>query len=141
MLRLLWVLSVRIRYFLRRYMPTNILLDLIRTRRGLKWGIPAMLLAAPYLLAASVCTNIIGGEWSHRLAQPPRAAVHMERDEVPHHGTGQLRPPDPRPHPGGHRTPPQHAAAADVRGNWHCVRRVSRSPACWGLGGGGALVA
>lgn len=59
MLRLLWAMSVRIRYFLRRYMPTNILLDLIRTRRGLKWGIPAMLLAAPYLLAASICTNII----------------------------------------------------------------------------------
>ncbi|WP_243227601.1 sulfate permease [Microbacterium sp. CIAB417] len=59
MLRLLWAASVRIRYFLRRYMPTNILLDLIRTRRGLKWGIPAMLLAAPYLLAASICTSII----------------------------------------------------------------------------------
>ncbi len=59
MLRLLWAASVRIRYFLRRYMPTNILLDLIRTRRGLKWGIPAMLLAVPYLLAASICTNLI----------------------------------------------------------------------------------
>ncbi|CEP26443.1 Putative uncharacterized protein [Propionibacterium freudenreichii subsp. freudenreichii] len=61
MIRLLWALSVRIRYFLRRYMPTNILLDLIRTRRGLKWGIPAMLLTAPYLLAASVCTNVVAG--------------------------------------------------------------------------------
>ncbi|WP_308468886.1 sulfate permease [Rathayibacter soli] len=59
MLRLLWALSVRARYILRRYMPTNILLDLIRTRRGLKWGLPAMLLAAPYLLAASICTNLI----------------------------------------------------------------------------------
>ena len=59
MLRLLWAASVRIRCFLRRYMPTNILLDLIRTRRGLKWGISAMLLAAPYLLAASICTSII----------------------------------------------------------------------------------
>lgn len=59
MLRLLWAASVGTRYFLRRYMPTNILLDLIRTRRGPKWGIPAMLLAAPYLLAASICTSII----------------------------------------------------------------------------------
>jgi hypothetical protein len=59
MLRLLWALSVRIRYVLRRYMPTNILLDLIRTRRGLKWGIPAMLLAVPHLLAASICTSLI----------------------------------------------------------------------------------
>jgi hypothetical protein len=61
MLRLLWALSVRTRYFLRRYMPTNILLDLLRTRRGLKWGIPAMFLAAPYLLAASICVNLIAG--------------------------------------------------------------------------------
>ncbi|SCQ61942.1 Sulfate permease [Propionibacterium freudenreichii] len=56
MLRLLWAASVHTRYFLRRSMPTNILLDAIRTRRGLKWGIPA-----PYLLAASICTNLIGG--------------------------------------------------------------------------------
>lgn len=59
MLRLLWALSVRTRYLLRRYMPTNILLDLIRTPRGLKWGVPAMLLAAPYLLAASICVDLI----------------------------------------------------------------------------------
>ena len=59
MLQLLWAVSVRTRYFLRRHMPTNILLDAIRSRRGLKWGIPAMLLAAPYLLAASICTNLI----------------------------------------------------------------------------------
>lgn len=36
MFRLIWALSVRARYFLRRYMPTNILLDAIRTRRGLR---------------------------------------------------------------------------------------------------------
>ncbi|MGV1009806.1 MAG: sulfate permease [Dermatophilaceae bacterium] len=59
MLCLLWALSIRIHYFLRCYMPTNILLDLIRTRRSLKWGVPAMLLAAPYLFAASICTNLI----------------------------------------------------------------------------------
>ncbi|MFK4113795.1 sulfate permease [Microbacterium sp. NPDC006705] len=61
MLRLLCALSVRTRYFLRRYMPTNILLELIRTRRGLKGGIPAMLLAAPYLLAANYCITVIDG--------------------------------------------------------------------------------
>ena len=59
MIRQLWNLSIHTRAFLRRYMPTNILLDAIRTRRGLKWGIPAMLLAAPYLVAASICTNLI----------------------------------------------------------------------------------
>lgn len=40
-------------------MPINVALDAIRTRRGLKWGVPAMLIAAPYLLAASICTNLI----------------------------------------------------------------------------------
>ena len=59
MFRIIWAISVRTRYFLRRYMPTNILLDAIRTRRGLKWGVPAMLLAMPYLLAASTFTTLI----------------------------------------------------------------------------------
>jgi hypothetical protein len=53
MIRLLWTLSVRTRAFLRRCMPTNVLLDKIRTRRGLKWGVPAMLIAVPYLLLAA----------------------------------------------------------------------------------------
>ncbi len=47
MIRLLWTASAEVRYFLRRYMPSNVLLDLIRTRKGLKWGMPAMLLAGP----------------------------------------------------------------------------------------------
>ncbi|WP_181275215.1 hypothetical protein [Brevibacterium oceani] len=59
MIRLIWVASVHTRCFLRRYMPTNILLDVIRTRRGLKWGIPAMLLAIPYLLIANVCVQLV----------------------------------------------------------------------------------
>lgn len=70
MCRLIWALSVRTRYFLRRYMPTNILLDAIHTRRGLKWGTPAMLLAIPYLYAASICVQLIeedGPGWLHLL--------------------------------------------------------------------------
>jgi hypothetical protein len=59
MFRPLWVASVSTRYYLRHYMPTNVALDAIRTRRGMKWGVPAMLLAVPYLLAASICTNLI----------------------------------------------------------------------------------
>lgn len=60
MMRLIWAASVYTRYFTRRYMPTNILLDAIRTRRrGLKWGAPAMLLAIPYLLIANVCVQLI----------------------------------------------------------------------------------
>ncbi len=42
-----------------RFAPTNLLLDALRTRRGLKWGIPAMLLALPYIYAAAICTTII----------------------------------------------------------------------------------
>lgn len=55
MFRLIWAASVRVHNLL-RWAPTNLLLDRIRTRRGLKWGIPAMLLAAPLLLVAAACT-------------------------------------------------------------------------------------
>ena len=68
MLRLLWTASVEVRYFLRRYMPSNIVLDVLRTRQGLKWGIPAMLLAVPYLAVAHWCTTLIGDSgpgWLH----------------------------------------------------------------------------
>ncbi len=65
MFRLIWAASVRTHSIL-SYAPTNLLIAAIRTRRGLKWGIPAMLLAAPYLLAASWCATIVeagGGGW------------------------------------------------------------------------------
>lgn len=68
MIRLLWTASAEVRYFLRRYMPSNVLLDLIRTRKGLKWGVPAMLLAGPYLAVAFGCTTLIengGPGWLH----------------------------------------------------------------------------
>ena len=70
MIRQLWTLSVHTRAFLRRYMPTNILIDAIRTRKGLKWGIPAMLLAVPYLLVASTFTTHVadgGPRWLNLL--------------------------------------------------------------------------
>ncbi|WP_317696464.1 sulfate permease [Aeromicrobium sp. REDSEA-S32_B7] len=57
-------------YGVLRYAPTNLLLNAIRTRRGLKWGIPAMLLAGVYLYAAAICTTIIndgGPGWLHLL--------------------------------------------------------------------------
>ena len=68
MFRLLWTLSVRTRDYLHRYMPSNRLLAAIRTRRGLKWGIPAMLVALPYILIASICSGSAadgGPGWLH----------------------------------------------------------------------------
>lgn len=58
-IRLLWTGSVHTRNFLRRYMPTNILLDAIRTPYGLKWGVPAMVLAIPYFLSAAILVQVI----------------------------------------------------------------------------------
>ena len=59
MFRFIWTLSVHTRNFLHRYMPSNRLLAVIRTRRGLKWGLPAMLVAAPYLLVATICSSFV----------------------------------------------------------------------------------
>ncbi|TFD49382.1 sulfate permease [Cryobacterium frigoriphilum] len=52
-------LTARSHYALRRIMPTTILLDATHTRRGLKWGMPAMLLAVPYAIGAMVFTRLI----------------------------------------------------------------------------------
>lgn len=63
--------TARVYYSLRGLMPTNILLDAIHTRRGLKWGVPAMLLAFPYALGAMFCTGqaeVGGSGWFHLLA-------------------------------------------------------------------------
>ena len=68
MLRLIWNGSIRTRMFLRTWMPTNILLDALRTRRGLKWGAPAMLLSVVYFAIAYWCTTLIDGGapgWLH----------------------------------------------------------------------------
>lgn len=59
MFRFLLAVSIRIRNFLRRYMPTNILADAIHTRRGVKWGPVAMLLAVPYFAAAVWLVGVI----------------------------------------------------------------------------------
>ncbi|WP_144588604.1 sulfate permease [Brevibacterium casei] len=51
-------------YGLFRYAPTNLLLGAIRyRRRGLKWGIPAMLvLGGAYYFATAICYTIIERE-------------------------------------------------------------------------------
>lgn len=58
MFRLIWAASVRTHSIL-SYAPTNILIAATRTRRGLRWGVPAMLVAIPYLLAAHWCVTTI----------------------------------------------------------------------------------
>lgn len=40
-----------------RYAPTNRLLRCLRSRRGLKWGVPFMLLGATYLFAAAMVST------------------------------------------------------------------------------------
>ena len=64
LVRTLWTLSVHTRALMHRWMPTNILLDKLRTRRGLKWGVPAMGLGVAYFLAAVVSITLINGGWS-----------------------------------------------------------------------------
>lgn len=61
MLRFIWISSIYTRAFMRRFMPTNIVLDKLRTRRGLKWGVPAMLLAGFYFYLAALMSVLIDG--------------------------------------------------------------------------------
>lgn len=59
MIRTTWNLSQKTAPILRAWLPTNVLRDAIYTRCGLKWGVPAMLLAGPYLYAAAICRELI----------------------------------------------------------------------------------
>ncbi len=59
MIRLILTVSSFIYAVLQRYAPTNIVLGWMRRRRGLKWGVPAMLLAAPYIVLAYWCSSVI----------------------------------------------------------------------------------
>ena len=68
MIRSIWILSIYVRSFMQHCMPTNIVIAFIRRRRGLKWGVPAMLLAVPYTLAAVWCSGLLdhgGPGWLH----------------------------------------------------------------------------
>lgn len=60
MLTLMWNISAAIRGHMRFYMPTNFAIDLLRTPRGLRWGVPVTLVAVPsYLFAMSLCATIV----------------------------------------------------------------------------------
>lgn len=58
MLTLLWNLSTHT-YILLQHAPSNRLLNRLRTRDGLRWGTPAMLIGVAYLAAASGCVHLI----------------------------------------------------------------------------------
>lgn len=49
---------------LQRFGPSNIIVRKVRTRRGMKYGLLAMLLAVPYLLIAATYTGLIDQGWS-----------------------------------------------------------------------------
>ncbi|MFV0633072.1 sulfate permease [Demequina sp.] len=59
MFRLIWTTGVSIRDFLQRYMPSNTLIRATRRRAGLKWGVPAMLVAGIYLVIAATLVQWI----------------------------------------------------------------------------------
>lgn len=62
MFQLLIAFVSRIYAFFQRSMPTNILIRATHTRRGLKWGVPAMLLAVVYIvIAAALAQWAVGG--------------------------------------------------------------------------------
>lgn len=66
MFALILGITARTYFALRRFMPTNFVLDAIHTRRGLKWGVPAMLLAVPYAFAMAMCVGLVeagGSGW------------------------------------------------------------------------------
>lgn len=50
MFQLLIAFVSRIYTFFQRTMPTNMIIRATHTRRGLKWGVPAMLLAVLYVV-------------------------------------------------------------------------------------------
>lgn len=89
-------------YPLRRFLPTARVRDAVMTRRGLKWGVPAMLLAAPYLLAIKALTDFIaqagpGWGWLHLVVLlcayntwkmfwlGPISLIHLARARVHEH--------------------------------------------------------
>jgi len=61
MFLLMIVFVSRIYAFFERCMPTNILLRATHARRGLKWGLPAMLLAVVYIVIAAALAQWVAG--------------------------------------------------------------------------------
>lgn len=61
MFQLLIAFVSRIYAFFQRTMPTNVILRATHTRRGLKWGVAAMLLAVVYVVIAAALAQWVAG--------------------------------------------------------------------------------
>lgn len=61
MFQLLIAFISRIYAFFQRTMPTNMMIRATHTRRGLKWGLPAMLLAVVYVVIAAALAQWVAG--------------------------------------------------------------------------------
>ncbi len=59
MFRLILIVASFVHEGLRRFAPSNILLNRLRTRRGLKWGGLARLVGAGYFALAYCCTMLL----------------------------------------------------------------------------------
>lgn len=59
MFQLLIAFLSRIYAFFQRTMPTNMIIRATHTRRGLKWGVPAMLLAVVYVVIGATLAQWI----------------------------------------------------------------------------------
>ncbi|WP_337007393.1 MULTISPECIES: hypothetical protein [unclassified Microbacterium] len=70
MLRIIFAGVTRTYYVLARYVPGLRLISRIRRRDGLKWGVPAMLVAAPYFLVANLLKVLIEDRGSAWLSLP-----------------------------------------------------------------------
>ena len=67
----IWALNVRFYVLVQRWLPSNRIIGRIRCRDGLRWGVPAMLLALPCLFAAAVCATQLahgGPGWLNLIA-------------------------------------------------------------------------
>ena len=59
MLTMLWNLSAALRGYLRFYMPTNRLVDWLRSATGIRWAIPVTITAAVgYLYGMGICADL-----------------------------------------------------------------------------------
>lgn len=56
---LIWRLVATVHGFIKVYAPSNFAIAFLRTRRGLKWAIPAALVAVPSLLYAAYLTTVL----------------------------------------------------------------------------------